>query len=132
MAGIFALGLVFAFAGCVNPSAASNGDSKLNWTGMPTFVPPDGPSGGTLTITGLEDFNGKHVFVMGSGNTINIVGMTGVNNDSISLPEISGGTVSVPLWVGQQEALPSISAFNGTGTFAVIIFVADSAQVNSG
>jgi len=45
LAGLAVLGFVcaFAFAGCVNPTDASNGNKLLTWDD-PTFNEPDGPT----------------------------------------------------------------------------------------
>ena len=60
------------------------------------------PSGGQLTITGLSEFNGRYAhFVNNFGDfTLALMGMSSVNlqNEIVTLPQISGGSVTIPMW----------------------------------
>jgi hypothetical protein len=122
MAGLLALGLVFVFAGCVNPS-----ESKLNaGYDLPSWAGGgNGGNGGDpgLTVTGLGDYNGKWAVVpfldinaamVAAADNVISVSSTSLN---FTFSKISGGKVTLPLWdVDINPPSITISQWEGSGT----------------
>ena len=93
---ICSCGLILAiFMNCF--SKASN-----TKTGTPLFI-GSGDTGGTLTVTDIpSEYNGRYaLFDANSGNVTYIRGYQSVDEstETTTLPQISNGRVSIPLWL---------------------------------
>ncbi|MDR2701953.1 MAG: hypothetical protein LBB72_05955 [Spirochaetaceae bacterium] len=93
--GILAIVLVFGMTivGCDNGSGNGNDNGATN-----------GSSNGTFTLTGIpSQYNGKYAFLQGYWDMEGTGYMVGVQTlnmpeETYTLPVISNGSVSMPLW----------------------------------
>ena len=77
--------------------------------------------GGGLTITGIPaEHNGRHVLFMCdwySTDGLSLWGMISVNmqNETVTLPRISGGGVTIPIWT--WDANDNVERFTGNASY---------------
>ena len=77
----------------------------------------DEGEGGGLTITGIPaEHNGRHAFFLCdwySTGGLSLTGMISVNmqNETVTLPRISGGSVTIPIWT--WDANDNVVRFTG-------------------
>jgi len=94
-------------------------------TGTPLFI-GSGDTGGTLTVTDIpSEYNGRYaLFDANSGNVTYIRGYQSVDEstETTTLPQISNGRVSIPLWLWiNNEAANSFyleSRYTGNDTIS--------------
>jgi len=79
--------------------------------------------GGTFTLTGIpSEYNGKYALLSVSGENPAIIGAQTVNlsTDFVTLPVISNGSVSIPLWILTGS---NITRYSGNHTIGVDIVI---------
>jgi len=108
--GILAIALVFAMTvvGCGDDSTNDNGG---------------GGGGGTFTLTGIPStYNGKYAILnAGDEEGEGIWGFQTINMSTgiVTLPVISNGSVSIPLWV-ESSSGNSFTRYSGNHTFIYV------------
>ena len=80
----------------------------------------DTDEGGSLTITGIPpEHNGRHALFMNDSadSRLVLVGMISVNmqNETVVLPRISGGSVNIPIWT--LDADDNVERFTGNASY---------------
>jgi len=91
----------------------------------------DVPGGGKLTLTGIPSkYDGKYAMFMGETSTKSIVGAQSVNSNTVRLPKISGGSVTLTLWEASESGNPK--AYTGNDTVSEgMIAITDTDTVTS-
>jgi len=92
------------------------------------------PGGGTLTLTGIpSEYNGKYAVFMGETDDAMIIGAKSLSGStSGKAAKISGGSVSLTLWIVTGET--NIKAYKGNDTItegSIMIFAQEAANENT-
>ena len=94
-----------------------------------------GGGGGKFTLTGIpSEYNGRYALLLAAeGNTV-YYGCNNVDLTSLTytLPRISNGSVSLPMWYFPQGA-SSVKAYSGNVTMAVTIsfYTSEKVEINN-
>jgi len=94
----------------------------------------DGGSG-SLTITGLDKYNGKYVVAWGGNDadTLNLVAADSINLKKFTAKgaKISNGKATLNVWTaGGTDENPTISDYNGSDTVVFGVIITDKADLN--
>jgi len=89
---------------------------------------------GTFTLTGIpSQYNGKYVFLEGEFRDRDgkLVGCTSADLETgdVTLPRISNGRVSIPMWVFNQRTI-SLSRYSGNHTVDLEIMICNSSDTD--
>ena len=89
-----------------------------------------GGGGGTFTLTGIPStYNGKYAFLCESSYEIGIYGFQTINfstenENTLTLPRISNGSVSIPLWI-PNAAGTNFIRYSGNHTLEVVVVISN-------
>jgi hypothetical protein len=88
---------------------------------------PPGTSG-KLTITGLDDYNGKYVVALNDSSGSVFLAAAGFNEDGhlINAVKISGGQATLKVWVAKNG---NPLSYDGNDTFSFTVFIYDHTPV---
>jgi len=90
-----------------------------------------GQVNGSFTLTGIpSQYNGKYVFLEGEHRDGELLGCISVNveTEEVTLPRISNGRVSIPMWVF-NESSNTVSKYSGNNTVEYLeIMICNSAD----
>ena len=79
-------------------------------------------TGGQITITGIHsDFNGRYALFMGD-SVVDLMGATNleIQNFTATMPRISGGSVTIPMWTFDANDNPVRFSGNVTSTYGLL------------
>ena len=89
-----------------------------------------GSTSGSVTITGLEDYNGKYVVAYGEGLTILYAAANMSSSGTGTAAQISGGSAQLKVWTIISET--EIGNFSGSGTYEFMILILNDQTVSEG
>jgi len=119
--GIIALAAVIGFS----MAACGGGDGGGDSGGGGGTGGGGGGGGGTFTLTGIPStYNGKYALLSVSGDNPAIIGAQTINlsTDFVTLPVISNGSVSIPLWTLTSSGT-AVTRYSGNHTIGVDIVI---------
>jgi len=123
---VILLALGMTVAGCSKGSKADNGgeitESDSGGSGekaaSKTSGGGDAGSGTMFTLTDIPSkYNGKYARITLVGGNVTLTGAQNITKTTVTLPQISGGKVLIPLW--EIRNVTSFVRYSGDGSFTL-------------